>query len=59
MGRLRRLTQLEIQWVDHLVSDLCTENCISPGDPEYRSAAWEAFVELHRSHRQPWDGALF
>lgn len=59
MRRMRRLTQLEIQWVDCLVSDLCAENCIDPRDPEYRSAAWEAFEELHQSHRQPWNGALF
>ena len=42
MRRMRRLTQLEIQWVDCLVSDLCAENCIDPRDPEYRSAAWSA-----------------
>ena len=59
MRRMRRLTQLEIPWVDCLVSDLCAENCIDPRDPEYRSAAWEAFEELHQSHRQPWNGALF
>lgn len=59
MGRMRRLTQLEIQWVNRQISDLCVENGVDPGDPEYRSAAWVALTELLQSHRQPWNGALF
>lgn len=59
MRRKRTLSQLEIQWVNSMIQDLCIQNNLSPQDDEYRSAAWEAFVDHYHHHPQVWNPTSF
>lgn len=54
MRRKRRLSGQETQWVEQCITEICSQEDLSPGDSLYRSAGWEAFLWGYQNCSQPW-----
>lgn len=57
--RRRRLSSQEIQWVDECITEICTQEGLSPEDELYRSAAWAAFLTWYQGYERLWDSQFW